>query len=58
MIEESLARLRTHRKNIDRYPHLLETRLTDFERQSIQGRLAEEQSAVESLATMASAPRL
>ena len=52
MIEESFARLRTHRNNVQRYRQLLETRLTDLERQFIQKRLSEEQSAIESLAAM------
>ena len=50
MIEESFARLRTHRSNIQRYRQLLETRLTDLERQFIEKRLSEEQSALETLA--------
>jgi hypothetical protein len=50
MIEESFARLRTHRNNVERYRRLLETRLTDLERQFIEKRLSEEQSAIESLA--------
>ena len=33
MIDENFARLRTHRGNIQRYRHLLETSLTDFERE-------------------------
>ena len=52
MIEESFARLRTHRNNVQRYRHLLETRLTDLERQFIEKRLSEEQSAIESLAAL------
>jgi hypothetical protein len=52
MIEESFARLRTHRNNVQRYRKLLETRLTDHERQFIQRRLTEEQSAIEALAAM------
>ncbi len=50
MIEESFARLRTHRNNIQRYRQLLETTLTDLERQFIEKRLSEEQSALETLA--------
>jgi len=50
MVEESFARLRTHRSNIQRYRQLLETSLTDLEREFIAKRLAEEQSAVEGLA--------
>jgi hypothetical protein len=47
---KKLARLRTHRNNIDRYRRLLKTRLTELERQYIEGRLSEEQSALEKLA--------
>jgi len=50
MTEASLARLRTHRNNIHRYRELLETKLTDLERQFIERRLSEEQSALEALA--------
>ena len=50
MIDEKLARLRTHRNNIDRYRRLLKTRLTELERQYIEARLSEEQSALERLA--------
>ena len=50
MIDEKLARLRTHRNNIDRYRRLLKTRLTELERQYIEARLSEEQSALEKLA--------
>ncbi|MCA6118777.1 hypothetical protein J6524_28435 [Bradyrhizobium sp. WSM 1738] len=50
MIDEKLARLRTHRNNIDRYRRLLKTRLTELERQYIETRLSEEQSALEKLA--------
>jgi hypothetical protein len=49
MMDENFARLRTHRSNIQRYRHLLETSLTDLERQFIAKRLAEEQSAIETL---------
>ncbi|MDE5456746.1 hypothetical protein GWE18_28755 [Bradyrhizobium sp. CSA112] len=50
MIDERLARLRTHRDNIDRYRRLLKTRLTELEQQYIENRLSEEQSALERLA--------
>jgi hypothetical protein len=50
MIDEKLARLRTHRNNIDRYRRLLKTRLTELERQYIEKRLSEERSALEKLA--------
>ena len=49
MIDENFARLRTHRGNIQRYRHLLETSLTDFEREFVSKRLAEELSALEML---------
>ena len=52
MIEESFVRLRTHRNNVQRYRQLLETELTDLERRFIEKRLLEEQSAIESLATL------
>lgn len=44
MMDEKLARLRTHRNNIARYRRLLQTKLTDLERQFIERRLSEEQS--------------
>ena len=50
MIDQHVARLRTHRRNIQRYRNLLQTSLTDLERQFVQKRLAEEQSNLESLA--------
>jgi 5-bromo-4-chloroindolyl phosphate hydrolysis protein len=49
MIDEKFALLRTHRNNITRYRRLLETKLTDFERQYIEKRLSEEQSRMERL---------
>jgi hypothetical protein len=49
MFEENLALLRTHHKNVQRYRQLLETKLTDFEREYIGKRLVEEQSAIEML---------
>ena len=49
MIDEQLARLRTHRDSIGRYRRLLQTQLTDLERQFIERRLSEEQSAYERL---------
>lgn len=49
MFEETLARLRTHHKNVQRYRQLLKTSLTDFEREYISRRLSEEQAAIEAL---------
>jgi hypothetical protein len=51
MFEENLALLRTRHKNIQRYRQLLETRLTDFEREYIGRRLLEEQLAIETLSS-------
>ncbi len=49
MIDQQLARLRTHRSNIQRYRNLLKTSLTELERQFVQKRLTEEQSNLESV---------
>jgi len=49
MFEENLALLRTHHKNVQRYRQLLETSLTDFEREYIGKRISEEQLAIETL---------
>jgi hypothetical protein len=46
MIDEEVARLNTHRKNIDTYRRLLRTNLSDIERQFIERRLKEEVAAV------------
>ena len=53
MFEENLALLRTRHKNVQRYRQLLETSLTDFEREYIGKRLVEEQSAMETLSATA-----
>ena len=50
MTDENFALLRTHRNNISRYRRLLKTKLTEFERQFIEGRLSEERSAMERIA--------
>ena len=50
MIDEKFALLRTHRNNIARYRRLLETKLTEYERQFIERRMSEERSAMEQLA--------
>ena len=50
LTEETFVRLRAHRNNIQRYRRLLETTLTNFERQFIERRLSEEQIAIETLA--------
>ena len=51
MIDEKFALLRTRRNNIHRYRRLLKTELTELERQFIEKRLSEEQSAMEDVAT-------
>jgi hypothetical protein len=53
MIDEQIARMRTHRNNIYRYRQLLQTKLTELERDFIDKRLAEEQSNLERLAVSA-----
>ncbi len=47
MIDDQLAR--AHRNNIQRYRSLLQTNLTEFERQFVERRLNEEQSKLETL---------
>ncbi|MBR1295114.1 hypothetical protein [Bradyrhizobium ottawaense] len=49
MSDETIVRLQTHRKNVERYLRLLETALTDVEQQYIEKRLAEEGSAMDQL---------
>ena len=57
MINENFARLRTHRGNIQRYRHLLETSLTDLEREFVSKLLGEELWALEMLcAAMPTSP--
>ncbi|MBR0756969.1 hypothetical protein JQ604_32710 [Bradyrhizobium jicamae] len=46
MTEEGVARLRAHRCNIDRYRRLLETKLSEVERQYLEKRLSEEQATM------------
>lgn len=49
MIEENLARVRSHRNNIHRYRRLLATRLSELERSYVERRLQEEQSSLDAL---------
>ena len=51
MLDENLARLRTHRNNISRYRRLLQTSLTALERDFIEQRLSEEEAAWNRLAS-------
>ena len=53
MIDEHFARLRTHRNNITRYRRLLKTQLTELERDFIEKRLSEEQTAFDALTATA-----
>ncbi|MDX3969116.1 MAG: hypothetical protein QHD01_21305 [Bradyrhizobium sp.] len=50
MFDENLARIRTHRNNIDRYRALLRTNLSDLERDFIERRMADERAALDALA--------
>jgi hypothetical protein len=49
MFEQNLARIRTHRNNIHRYRRLLQTELSDLERDFIARRMADEQAALDAL---------
>jgi hypothetical protein len=51
MIDENLARLRAYRQNIERYRRLLETNLTVLERDFVERRITEEESALDRLAS-------
>jgi len=50
MFDETLARIRTHRNNIDRYRTLLRTNLSDLEHDFIERRMADEQADLDALA--------
>jgi hypothetical protein len=49
MIDEKLAWLRAHRSKIHRYRPLLNTRLSDLEREFLLKRLSEAQCAIDAL---------
>jgi hypothetical protein len=49
MFDENLARIRMHRNNIHRYRGLLRTNLSDLERDFIEKRMADEQTALDAL---------
>jgi hypothetical protein len=55
-MNERIARLRTHQKNIERYQTLLKTKLNDVEVQFLEKRLSEERSAVAMLQFMGPNP--
>jgi hypothetical protein len=50
IIDEKMAGMRARRNNIRRYRRLLQTNLSDVERQYVDRRLAEERTALENLA--------
>jgi len=50
-MDEKIACLRAHLRNIDRYQKLLKTKLTEVEVQYLEKRLSEERSAVAVLLT-------
>ena len=52
MMDDKIARLRTHQKNIDRYQDLLKTTLTQTEVQYLEKRLSEERLAMATLGLM------
>ena len=49
MIDFHTAKMRGHRRNIERYCRLLATELTDLERQYLHKRIAEEHAQLERL---------
>jgi hypothetical protein len=49
MFEQNLARIRTHRNNFHRYRRLLQTELSDLERDFIARRMADERAALDAL---------
>jgi hypothetical protein len=51
LVDDKLARLRTHRNNIHRYRRLLKTKLSDVERRFIERRLSEERAAMDNLSS-------
>jgi hypothetical protein len=55
-MDERIARLRTHQKNIGRYEALLKTKLNEVEFQFLERRLSEERIAMAELDSLASLP--
>ena len=56
MAQGEVTRIRAHRDNIHRYQRLLETTLTDLERQYIESRLSAEKLALRSMSDVNQAP--
>jgi hypothetical protein len=52
MTDYLAAKIRTHRRNIQRYGRLLATHLTELERQYVHKRIAEEMAELERLAAI------
>ncbi|MCP1844122.1 hypothetical protein ACVIHI_002959 [Bradyrhizobium sp. USDA 4524] len=50
LFDHRLEQLRAHRNNIHRYRRLLQTQLSDLEREFIERRLSEETTAMQGLA--------
>jgi hypothetical protein len=53
VMDEKIARLRAHQKNIDRYQRLLQTKLTEVEKRYVEKRLSEERFSIRMLDFMA-----
>jgi hypothetical protein len=53
MVENRIARLHAHQKNIERYEGLLKTRLSEIEAQYVERRLSEERFSLQMLDYMA-----
>jgi hypothetical protein len=51
-MDERVARLRAHQKNIDRYQGLLKTKLSEAEKLYLEKRLSEERFAISMLQFM------
>jgi hypothetical protein len=57
-MEQRIARLRTHQKNIDGYQSLLKTKLNDVEQQFLEKHLFEERFAIAMLQDHAGEPEI
>lgn len=49
VMEATIVQMRTHQKNIDRYKDLLESELSEVDRQYIEKRLSEERLTIATL---------
>ena len=52
-MDDKVARLRAHQRNIDRYEGLLQTKLSEVEKRFLEKRLSEERFAIRMLDFMA-----